>query len=160
MLGVGGWGKIGAFYGRSKDGEHLNPFFMSVGAPTSKSTVVVLLGRGAQSHSSLLPLRFTKKGRIWEEAQLRFVGNPSFYNLIGSNPFDLIAVNEFDVLFPAQPFHETLCSLSLVTSNFPQQSSFQAGFSVQNLSLTPPSSFLFLSISSKPSKYIFCINIP
>ena len=41
-----GWVKIGAFYGTSKDGEHLNPFFMGVEAFTSKSTVVVLLGRG------------------------------------------------------------------------------------------------------------------
>ena len=74
-----------------------------------------VIGAGAQSHSSLLPLRFTKKGRIWEEAQLRFVGNPSFYNLIGLNPFDLIGVNEFDVSL--QRFHETACSVRLVTTN-------------------------------------------
>ena len=82
-----------------------------------------VIGAGPNLKSSWLPLRPTKKGEILEEAGLHFVGNRSSYHLIGLNPFDLIGVNEFDVLF-----HETLCSLRLVTSNFTPQSSFQPEF--------------------------------
>ena len=62
----------------------------------SKSTVVVLLGRGPIS--ILLPGYHCVRLKRVESGKRHFVGNPCFYNLIGLNPFDLIGVNEFDVL--------------------------------------------------------------
>ena len=124
MLWVGG-AKLGRFMAQAKMGNTSIPFLW-VWRRSPQNRPLSCYWGGAQSHSSWLPLRLTKKGRIWEEARLHFVGNPAFYNLIGLNPFDLIGVNAFDVLLDAHPFHETVCSVRLVTSNFPPTIIFSA----------------------------------
>ena len=60
-----------------------NPFFMGLKAFASKSTVVVLLGRGPVSTSlvTTIIVRPPKKGGIWEEGQIHFVGKPVFLQL-------------------------------------------------------------------------------
>ena len=56
---------------------------MGLKAFASKSTVVVLLGRGPVSTSlvTTIIVRLPKKGGIWEEGQIRFVGKPVFLQL-------------------------------------------------------------------------------
>ena len=83
FCGCVGGAKLGHFMASKDVLGWFNPFFMGLKAFASKSTVVVLLGRGPVSTSlvTTIIVRLPKKGGIWEEGQIRFVGKPVFLQL-------------------------------------------------------------------------------
>ena len=83
LLWVCGWGQIGAFYGKQRCfGVVQSLFYGSEGVRLKINCCRVIgawpsLNQPGYNHYCALP----KKGGIWEEGQIHFVGKPVFLQL-------------------------------------------------------------------------------